>query len=391
MQRNISKLYVINFLTGFVFWYGIEKLFLRSIGVSTVGIALNAITYIVISTVFDIPTGVLADRWNRKYTLMLGIGCLGVSSVLMGLSHGLTFYICATALWGLYTVFTQGTFQAMTYDTLHELGRESEYVKHQGRSYGMFLVGISVSSVLGGYIGQAFGYRATYFLTLLPCLVTLMLLWSLREPKFHKDTSDTKIWPHVKQTVRIFTHQQFLLVICMLFIGISILNYTQNEYSGLYFIALGFGSIGSGWANAAKWIAGALGRFLSQRLRHYVLWFIPLFFASFVGFTLWRSTFGIILFTLTGFLESIIMTNIEGVVQDNVPSNVRATALSTLSFSYSIIVIPISIVFGYLARHDVFHSYQFTAGIGLLFGLIWFLRPAAVRHGTLLTKSPDTV
>ncbi len=93
MQRNISKLYIINFLTGFVFWYGIEKLFLRSIGVSTVGIALNAIAYIVVSTVFDIPTGILADRWNRKYTIMLGIGCLGISSMLMGLSHGLTFYV----------------------------------------------------------------------------------------------------------------------------------------------------------------------------------------------------------------------------------------------------------------------------------------------------------
>ncbi len=81
------------------------------------------------------------------------------------------------------------------------------------------------------------------------------------------------------------------------------------------------------------------------------------------------------------------MTNIEGVVQDNVPSNVRATALSTLSFSYSILVIPISVVFGYLAKHDVFHSYQFTAANGLLFGLIWFLRPASTRHTTLLTHN----
>lgn len=387
MKNNISKLYLTNFLTGFVFWYAIEKLFLRSIGVSAVGIVANAVTYILVSTVFDIPTGILADRWNRKYTLMIGIGCLAVSSIIMGLSHGLTLYIFATAIWGLYTVFTQGTYQAMTYDSLHELGRQDEYVKQQGRSYGMFLVGVSISSVFGGYLGQHLGYRSTYFLTLVPCLFNLAVLWSLREPVFHKDTVDTKLWVHVKQTMHLLSGKQSLIVVSILFMGISILNYTQNEYAGLYYIALGFGSIGNGWANAGKWIAGALGRFMSERLRKYVLWSIPIFFASFLGFSVWRSTFGLILFTISGFLQSIIMTNLEGVVQENVPSSIRATALSTLSFAYSIIVIPISLVFGVLARHDVFHSYQFTAVIGLFFGLVWFLRPKAVRRSGLLAKS----
>jgi MFS family permease len=387
MKNNIQKLYLTNFLTGFVFWYAIEKLFLRSIGVSAVGIAVNAIAYVVVSTVFDIPTGILADRWNRKYTLMLGIGCLAISSLIMGLSHGLALYIIATAIWGLYTVFTQGTYQAMTYDSLHELGRQNEYVKQQGRSYGMFLVGVSLSSIFGGYLGQHLGYRSTYFLTLVPCLLNLLVLWSLREPVFHKDTADTKLWAHVKQTVHLLAGQQFLLIISVLFIGISILNYAQNEYGGLYYIALGFGSIGSGWANAGKWIASALGRFMSERLSKYVLWCIPIFFAVFLGFSVWRSTFGLILFTIAGFLQSIIMTNLEGVVQENVPSSIRATALSTLSFAYSIIVIPISLIFGVLARHDVFHSYQFTAVIGLLFGLAWFLRPKSVRQSGLLIRS----
>lgn len=35
-MTRIHKLYISNFLTGLVFWYGIEKLFMRSIGIDAI-------------------------------------------------------------------------------------------------------------------------------------------------------------------------------------------------------------------------------------------------------------------------------------------------------------------------------------------------------------------
>ena len=391
--NNIKKLYIANFLTGFVFWYGIEKLFLKSLGISTVGIAINAIAFIVVSIIFNVPTGILADRWSRKYTLILGIMALALSSFIMGHSYGLNEYIVATAIWGLYVVLTNGTYQAMTYDTLAEEGREDEYVKHQGRSYGMFLVGVSLSSVIGGYIANKYGYRSTYILTLIPCFINIVVLLSMREPKFHKDIEDTKLWQHVKKTYYLITAEQLLFYLSMLFIAVTLLNSNLNEYAGLYYIALGFGAIGNGWANAGKWITGSFGQFLSQKLGKYTKILIPTFFITFLAFSVFKSPIGIIFFYLATFVQSIISTNIEGVIQHNTPSSIRATTLSLLGFVTSIILIPVSLVFGYIARHSVFYAYTFIAIIGLIFLVIWVLRPKSVKKQKLYAppiKTPVT-
>ncbi len=383
MQNNIQKLYVTNFLTGFVFWYGIEKLFMRSIGIGAVGIAVNAIVYVLVSTIFNIPTGILADKWNRKYTLMIGIVALGLSSFIMGHSHGLSTYLFATAIWGLYVVFTSGTYQAMTYDSLAELDRENEYVKQQGRSYGMFLVGVSLSSVIGGYIASRYGYRSAYLLTIIPCILNLVVLASMHEPSFHKDTEGTKLWQHVKKTAKLVTGQQLLFYLAIMFVAATLLNSSQNEYSGLYFIALGFGAIGNGWANAGKWLFSSFGQFLSNRLGKLTKYLIPTFFIVFMIFTLYRSSLGLIFFYLATFLQSIIATNIEGVIQHNTPSSIRATTLSLLGFVCSVILIPTYIAFGYIAKHNVFNAYSFIGIIGLVFMVVWLLRPKEVKKHKL--------
>lgn len=46
MHGNIFKLYISNFLTGLVFWYAIEKLFMLSIGINPFGVSINAVVHL---------------------------------------------------------------------------------------------------------------------------------------------------------------------------------------------------------------------------------------------------------------------------------------------------------------------------------------------------------
>jgi len=68
---QIQKLYLSNFLAGLVFWYGIEKLFMRSIGINAVGIAAATAALTIFLAMFDIPAGILADKRSRKGVLVL--------------------------------------------------------------------------------------------------------------------------------------------------------------------------------------------------------------------------------------------------------------------------------------------------------------------------------
>src|SRR5947209_5183147 len=189
MHANIRKLYVLNLLAGITFWSAIEKLFMLHIGVSPFGIVVNTIVFLVILVAFDVPAGVLADQWKRKYTLQLGFLALLLSSVIGGFSHNLAEYLPATIALGGFIVLTQGTFQAIMYDSLEDTGHQASYDKHQGLSYALFLVGLVISSVAGGYIADAFGFRANYFMTAGVMAGALLVTITLTEPKAHKIVS----------------------------------------------------------------------------------------------------------------------------------------------------------------------------------------------------------
>src|SRR3989338_7972899 len=120
-RSNIVKLYVSSFLGGLVFWYAIEKLFMASIGIDPLGVTIVGAIYVAILLIFDVPSGLLADRWSRKYCLILSAFLLALSSLVLGLSKGLPLYAICAILYGFNFVLYQGTIQAITYDTLYAI------------------------------------------------------------------------------------------------------------------------------------------------------------------------------------------------------------------------------------------------------------------------------
>src|SRR5687768_16418157 len=126
---RIHKIYLSNFLTGLVFWYGIEKLFMSSIGIDAVGVGWATAVLLGFNLIFDIPSGISADRWRRKGMLIVSAIALALCSVVAGVSNGLWRYIMSDVLYGVYVVATSGTYQALTYDILHEEGRADQYSK----------------------------------------------------------------------------------------------------------------------------------------------------------------------------------------------------------------------------------------------------------------------
>lgn len=372
MPDNIFKLYLSNFLTGLVFWYSIEKLFMLDIGINPFGVSVNAVILVIITSLFDVPFGVLADRWNRKYTLALGIIALGLGSLIAGLSHDLLIYTIGTAVYGLYLCLTNGTFQAITYDSLKEVGQEKLYAKHQGGSYAVFMAGIALSSPIGGFLSHDYGYRSTYYLSAIVCIANLIVVLSMHEPTFHKVNAKLKLRQHIRATSRLVFNNKIILYLSCILLVSGMLRSSLNEYAGLYFIAIGFGAIGSGWANGGKWLFGAVGQFLAVRLSRALPFMIGLFFIAFILMSSWRTPLGLAFFYLCTFSYGIVQNESQVLIQDRIDSSLRATTLSLINFGTSILMIPLGLGFGWLAeRYDVFVAYQMFAAIGITYFIAW--------------------
>lgn len=374
VKSNISKLYIANFLTGLVFWYSIEKLFMKQIGISSFGVGVNAAVFLAITLLFDIPAGVLADKWKRKYVLVLAMICLGLGSIIAGASHSLTPYIVGSCFFGLYVVLSSGTYQALMYDSLREVGQEAHYDRYQGRAYGLFLLGIAISSLAGGYVAHAWGYPIAYFLSAIPVVFNMLLLFSIVEPTFHKRSVARKVASHIGDSFRALKVSPLVLHLAFFVVVGGILRNSQNEFAGLYYIALGFTAIPTGYANAMKWFSGSLGQYYAEKVGRNILRFMPIMFIAFLGFTLIHSPIGLAFFYLAVFLHATTQNQAEAEIQNHITSSLRATTLSVLTFSTNVILVPLGLLFGWVAQnYSVYRSYQVVAAIGGVYLVSWLL------------------
>ncbi len=373
MHPNIRKLYALNLLAGIVFWYPIEKLFMLHIGISPFGISINATMFLIILVAFDVPAGVLADHWKRKYTLQIALIALVIASIIGGFSHSLVAYLPMTVFLGGFVVLTQGTFQAMMYDSLVDTGHQHTYDKHQGLSYAAFLAGLGISSVVGGYMAHAYGFRATYFVTAIVITFAFLLACTLSEPNSHKLLADKKLKAHIRSSFRQIIATRLLLQLSLLITAISVLRSTQNEYAGLLFVALGMGAIPMGWGTAGKWLFSSLGQTVAPKLGRQVLRYAPAFFITFLLFSLIHNRWSLLFFYMAGFLYSVIYNQAEAAAQDVIPSEIRATTLSVFTFASNVILIPLSILFGWIAQHSIFNAYLMIAVVGILYMISWLI------------------
>jgi len=388
MRATIYKLYVANFLTGIVFWYAVEKVFMQSIGIDPFLIGVNAVIFLVITVLFDIPSGMLADRWSRKYTLLLALGALVASSIVHGVSTNFILYACGTVVYAGYVVLSWGTFQAMMYDSLAEIHLEKQYSKYQGRAYGLFMIGAALSSAASGYLSNAHGLRALYFWSSIVSIGALIVVATIREPRRYRQTSDTRWRQHIGMSFKLLAIRPPVLQLVVLLVVAGMLRSTQNEFAGLYYIGLGLSVVAMGYVNGAKWLIGALGQFIAARLgRHRSLVLAPLFFVLFAGFTVATGSVSVAMFLSAAMVFYIVTNQAEAALQDETPSELRATTLSVISFLTNISMIPLSLLFGYLAQtYSVFVAYRFFAVVGMVYVVVWFLMSKKVITSGVVTS-----
>ena len=101
--------------------------------------------------VFEIPSGIAADLWGRKRTLVTGSILGTVGFVIYSLFSSFYAFMAAEFTLGLGMSFISGADSAMIYDTLQAHGRQSEYAKYEGRN---FSVG-NFAEAAAGFVGGA--------------------------------------------------------------------------------------------------------------------------------------------------------------------------------------------------------------------------------------------
>jgi MFS family permease len=338
MSYKVSKIFISRALTGFICWYGIEKVFERSIGISILGISLLAVSYIATSALLNVPTGILADKYGRKYAIIFATIALLLCTIIGGLSHSVYQYGIAVVLWGVFYTTQNGAYEATLYDTLKEEGKEADYARYNGLSTALFWIAIFVSSLLGAWVGSRYGLRKAYLITVLPNVLNIIIAMTLYEPAFKKHDSSRSSFSMIKQGFRFLKSSKRLLLLSMVFLVI--------EVTGWIFII--------GVLNATSGLFQSLGNYVGHR------------FSKIRGRTILITTMSLylVMFSLPArlryvsiilFLVFVLLRNAYYVANDSrlqhlLPSEIRATTISSLGMLNDGLLIICYISFGYLSQ-----------------------------------------
>jgi len=142
--------------------------------------------------ILEIPTGVVADHFGRKYSLAIGGIIIAFAAILYGSVPRFELFLLGEFLFAIAIAFMSGADDALLYDALKESDREKDSKKVFGRAKSFEYLAMFISAPLGGIVAAKFGLNAPMLFSCVPFLLAALIASLMNEPKRYQMTSESR-------------------------------------------------------------------------------------------------------------------------------------------------------------------------------------------------------
>ena len=121
-------------------------------GLSLSQAALIDVTFFVAAAFAEVPTGIVADRFGRKTSMVAGAALMSLGVLGWTFAPTLPLIMLAYVAMGVGITFLSGAEDAFFYETLQVTGRGDDYTRLLGRVSAIFPGALALGSVAGGVL-----------------------------------------------------------------------------------------------------------------------------------------------------------------------------------------------------------------------------------------------
>ena len=183
IERNFVKMGALRLLFWTFLMSGVVVPFFREWGhLSYTQIFLLQAWFMLMNFLLEVPTGAVADRFGRKASVAAGCFLMAAASLVYGSVPMLAIFVLGEAVFAAALTLVSGADEALVYDSLKALGRESEATRIISRLEAMKLTGIFGGALLGSLVASRFGVRAPMLLQAIPMALSGIVALRLVEP-----------------------------------------------------------------------------------------------------------------------------------------------------------------------------------------------------------------
>lgn len=353
LSVNIKNDYIYKFFSAFDITSAIWVLYLGFKGMTLAQIGLLEGIFHITGFISEIPTGALADLFGRKKIIIIGRITSLISAIIMLFSNSFMGFAIGFILsaWG-YNL-NSGSEEALIYDTLKKLDREEEFLKVNGKINLIIEVSQGLAVFIGGILSQI-DFSISYITAVAIGLISLVLSTRFIEVDvIRKENQSINIINHLKQSIDIVKNNKRLLNILIFFPLIYTFSAIVYFYGQQLFNDMEYSRISISIIFLFNGIFSSFGAILSSKIykKYKSLGWIIIsisisVFTIFIG--IGKGKLSIVFFLGIGFLTSILQPISSNLINSMVESNQRATIISVESMFYSIMMIILFPICGFI-------------------------------------------
>lgn len=357
IKKQISGLYLSSVI-GNLSLTGAWVAILAARGYSLVEIGIAETVFHIVSIIFEIPSGALADVLGRKKMLIVSSLMRTVGSAVMVFSDSLFTVCLSIAFHAVSCNFSSGTGDALAYDSLKAAKRESGFERYESNQLVIYRICSGISTLCAG-LAIFIGHRLAYSTDIVMTAVQIMVLSTLKE-FCAEGVCKEKQRKIAAELLRCFVESLLFLKNAGKAIGIMLCNSLVGAVDILLLFFLqaklperGIPASRLGLALLFMEIGGVIGSKLILKLPklEYKRVFAAAAALVLAGFFAEHSQSYLIM-TLGGFLAAVgddaLQVRTNALLQDMFPSEQRATLTSVESFCFSVIMIVLSPLAGFV-------------------------------------------
>ncbi len=372
---NIWKLFLYTFLMEFQLWWPIWVVYLLEMrGFSLTEISLLGGPFWLVMVLAQVPTGAVADRWGRKWSLLLGTVFFSWSIIVFGLSSNYALVLISYLGWAIALTFQSGAGGALLFDSLRALGREDDFERLTGRlSAVMSLAGLC-GILLGAPFAAATNLSVPILTSGLIAALAAPVALSLREPPVAEAERSEGYASLLRDSAAILRQRPAVLRMLVYAALMGVAAFAPALFIQPFLRAhdVGVGNLGFVQTpNLILTIAGALLAYRASALlgKRALFAGMPVIMAaSYVLLGAWGSVYAYAGFFPIAAMQGFSRPATADYINQRIPSGQRATILSLNQLLFSLALAPLEPALGFIGDH---------------WGLVWIFRVLAVGTAAL--------
>lgn len=375
-NRQYYKFCMYGFLKNLRFFDAFFILFLVEKGFSFTQIGILYAVREIITNLFELPSGILADTFGRKTTLAGSFLAYISSFILFFLFHDFRFFLIAFTLFGIGEAFRSGTHKGMIMDYLELNGWKEHSINYYGHTRSWSQKGSALSALVAGMIVFHGGsYQSIFLYSIVPYGLNLLLILTYPKELNHSfEGSDEFKRPGIGTTVQMLkdilkqssvlkiihssaVHTAYLravkdyiqIVMVNLALIIPIMIHLEPEKKNGIIIGVIYFFIFLATSLASKYSSKVAA--IRRRNISYIT-LVTGFVAGIISGV--SFMYGIWIISLLAFAGIYVMENIRkpiltGAIADKVPKEILTSVISAQSLLRTIITTLLAVVFGVIA------------------------------------------